>query len=90
MTMIERVARALCVERGQDPDYSPPDCTPNWLEHVSDARAAIEAMREPTDGMVDVCDEIDNGNCEGIAVGSTGRDVWHAMIRAALDGRPET
>lgn len=36
--MIERVAWAIC---GTDP----------WGTHVDDARAAVEAMREPTEAM---------------------------------------
>lgn len=39
--MIERVARAIC---GTDP----------WETHVDDARAAIWAMREPTDEMTNL------------------------------------
>lgn len=56
--MTERVARALCAE---DPDETDarigddgrhyPDGEPHWKAWTSDARAAIEAMREPTPRM---------------------------------------
>ena len=52
--MVERIARAICVASGQDPDF---DYDPRgisfgddirWKLYVPKARAAIEAMREPT------------------------------------------
>lgn len=67
--MIERVARALSVVGGADPDAlvdkfkvtdlgrlgmaasATGELEPAWARHVVDARAAIEAMREPTDAM---------------------------------------
>lgn len=44
--MVERVARAL-VAFQQLPESA-------WVDHVDMARAAIEAMREPTQAMVEV------------------------------------
>ena len=60
--MIERVARALCKARLRDPDEELTILTgpkggssqPRWMFHVSEARAAIEAMREPTSPMVEI------------------------------------
>ncbi|MBA8799158.1 hypothetical protein FHW77_002877 [Agrobacterium sp. RC10-4-1] len=59
-TMIERVARAICVASGLDPDrpfsssnYSK-ETEPQefaWHEYLPEARAAINAMREPTRAM---------------------------------------
>ncbi len=76
MTMLERVARALCSAEGIDPDgfkrrtvkvlvggrrtdtghdsriYEPREYKiPNWSPFETLARAAVEAMREPTDEM---------------------------------------
>ena len=56
--MVERVARAICVSEGRDPDADfmripgPMTGSKVWTEYVRRARAAIEAMREPTDEMV--------------------------------------
>lgn len=44
MLMIERVARALSLHRDGAEIW--------WQDYVSDARAAILAMREPTEGMI--------------------------------------
>ncbi len=69
MTMIERVARAIVGPHRPVPDGSP--YTLDQLRAVrwgqansteqqnalNEARAAIEAMREPTDAMVDAMDE---------------------------------
>lgn len=55
MTMVEKVARALFARKVEEFV-----CDGSWEENASlhddfraDARAAIEAMREPTDAMVD-------------------------------------
>ena len=63
--IIERVARALCTADGCSPDaivgivpevlsVPPPDIAmPAWRNYVDKARAAIVAMREPTDDMLE-------------------------------------
>lgn len=52
MKVLERVARALCEEDGKQPDC-PFRGEPYWRTYEDDARVAIEAMREPTEGMAD-------------------------------------
>jgi hypothetical protein len=63
---LEAVARAICKANGLDPDA---DCRydsksgvmldihleqpENWRDHVTMARAALLAIREPTEGMKD-------------------------------------
>lgn len=54
--MVERVARAQCAAFGLDPNYQLTDpktgkVTVQWQLHEKMARAAIMAMREPTDAM---------------------------------------
>lgn len=53
--MVERVARALAAADGMHPEAvsNDEDQVPGWTLYVDDARAAIEAMREPTDAMTD-------------------------------------
>lgn len=55
MHMIERVARALCTKAGEDPDLETPyhpKVTHLWQHYRQSARAAIEAMREPSEAML--------------------------------------
>jgi hypothetical protein len=86
-TMVERVARALCEANGVDPDTEGPwelgdhEYKIGWKFFESQARAAIEAMREPTLRM----------KCDGYLVPTgpepdidTAEAIWQAMIDAAL------
>jgi hypothetical protein len=79
MTMIEKVARALAkvYARGTGDDEVAANRYADsfWRKFKDDARAAIEAMREPTDAML------------GAGEGETHDDpapVWAAMIDRAL------
>lgn len=80
--MIERVARAVS-QSFHDEGYIEGVSDPaEWNEFLKAARAAIEAMREPTDRMV-----WDGGT----ALHDKGEDtagIWAAMIDAALGGKP--
>ena len=82
--MVERVARALAINHGVDPDEEGPGrrhvaerdgipsilmdhAGPLWEMWMSDARAAMAAMREPTFDMIDdACYSAD-----------TARDIYH-------------
>lgn len=73
--MVERVAKAIFKQAiGHEPvgDEMPP----HWLDH---ARAAIEAMREPT---IVMCEAGETP--KALAFGSYS--TWQAMIDAALAG----
>lgn len=86
--MIERVARALCLEAGLDPDRKfkssnwGEETSPHefaWHEFQPAARAAMEAMRDPTEEMVnaalhwqDHCSDVDS--------------LFEQMIGAAIHG----
>ncbi len=65
--MVERVARAML----EDSDFK------HWIDWESAARAAISAMREPTDAMVSAGLKLVDWN-----LGAD--DAWRAMIDAAL------
>lgn len=60
MNMVERVARAICGDKQIDPYpftnafYVPTESMQQkaWTWFVKDAKAAIEAMREPTEEML--------------------------------------
>lgn len=79
--MVERVARALyAVNTGGAASWE--DEAPEFQQWVCEqARAAIAAMREPTEAMVE------EGASEIRAAGGP-EFVWRAMIDAALKGRP--
>lgn len=80
--MVERVARAL---HTVDDARSRPDLAVEWEAclpvyqkmKLEEARAAIDAMREPTSAMVEAAHEADGA---GVGYG----EVWTAMVDAAL------
>lgn len=75
--MIERVAKAICI--ADDFDWvsriSSDETAYRQDKYMRIARAAIEAMREPTEKMVFSADWIENGTM----------DAYRAMIDAALN-----
>jgi hypothetical protein len=87
-SMVERVARAYVLQMGVHPETIVPfdDSDPNsrkvmaWKKAVRPARAIIAAMRESTDVMVDAGELTADEECECMYA----RDVWEAMIDAAL------
>ena len=90
ITMVERVARALAVADGMHPEAASNDDDeiPAWTLYVDGARAAIEAMREPTETMVVSANDATTLGDEGvhrITIDMQGaNEVWAAMIDAAL------
>lgn len=79
-SMVERVARALCVRAGHDPDEiqyrGTEEIRSGWEAYADDVRAAIRALREPSEAMVSSgMAEIDHDGAG---------DCWRAMIDAAL------
>ena len=75
--MIERVARAIAEQNHGS----------TWDEWIDEARAAIEAMREPTEAMI-------NGlriaqECGDSTAALWAPLVWRAMIDAALGEKHE-
>lgn len=94
--MIERVARAICVAMGHDPDgpssdvyvEGDPDAGTSWAGYRNAARAAIEAMREPTDEMSYAGFQVNKWvNRDKISVGRVSiapELAWQAMINTAL------
>lgn len=89
-TMIERVARAIGGEENGAPGDEPGERWRNWEPA---ARAAIAAMREPTDAQTHAGREATrdpSGNMREYA-GITerdARDCYRAMIDAALEEKP--
>lgn len=84
--MIERVTKAIVRARHPGLEESEIDNEDShywWGLSVDEARAAIEAMREPTEVMVVAADAFDQGNA-GI---EECKDIYRAMVDAALAKR---
>lgn len=93
MTMIEKMARAICriaVERGLKADWSAPTgghseatirqfVDRDWNKHIDAARAALTAMLEPGEAMVKA------GKPWAGVSGNSSRKTIVAAIQAALD-----
>lgn len=80
--MVERVARAICESEKMNPD----DALGGWIHWQDAARAAIEAMREPTEAMLLVrCDPLLRLGDEATPRVMQWRNgFWHGMIDEAL------
>lgn len=80
--IVERVARAIYEARnGDGQPYM--GIILNWPEYLAQARAAIAAMREPTEEMQAAGAE----HVRQVSGGMAG--IYRAMIDAALGGRDE-
>lgn len=82
MNMIEKVARAInpddfSIECSVGPDCSACKAIKNVA--MENAKAAILAMREPSEGMIEAgsAHMLDDGD-------KVSLDIWHIMIDAAL------
>lgn len=90
-TMIERVARAMCLEGSADETVFLGVYMKRWEAKKDEARAAIEAMREPTESMVSAAE---NGDDPGSSiygdpfVAMPHDEAWKTMIDAALKEKP--
>lgn len=78
MTMIERVAEAIADAHKL-----------HGRNFNSMARAAIEAMREPTEHMLDYGACHEDQDHDIFDEGHISREVWQAMIDAALAEKEE-
>jgi hypothetical protein len=84
MEFLERVARGLCQSAGHDPDgkhHVSDGEKENWTFFIQAACAALEAMREPSQAMVDAALH------DILAADASG--VWKTMINAALSATPQ-
>ena len=79
---IERIARAICIAMGDDPDREGRRLTAYDGMAEAAYRATLEAIREPSEGMlreakIEMWEDF----------GALSR-VWHAMIDALLNAKP--
>lgn len=57
---LERAARALCTLAG-NPENATMNGKPLWMDYLPEARAVIEAIREPSNRMIALGDEVMQG-----------------------------
>ena len=82
--IIERMCRAMCRDQypGCDEDeWLVTAKCPRWGLFVSQAKAALEAMREPTEAMHDAGQAVNIGPYSITS-------IWEEMIDAALEEDP--
>lgn len=79
MTMIERIARAICHEQGKS--------SVHWTSYVEDARGVLLAMREPTELMIEkgMWSRTTSGTYSPREIATT---IYTAMIDAILTEKP--
>ncbi len=90
--MVERVARAICRSDPEGPgcvmDEHPdrPPCTDENCRRIAQARAAIEAMRDPPPAIICAVEDMaeERYNAAPLMQRWYGEDVWNAGIDAAL------
>lgn len=90
--MIEKVARALCVANCDNPDEADfgflSDSVKGyaWQGYIPQARAAIEAMREPLEWMILQADRKAEKVFGDRETNLDPHGTWQVMIDAALGG----
>lgn len=88
--MIDRIAKVLCADAGEIgnmPTTYHPTVDFVWQHYRVAARAVLEAMRDPTDAMVDAGDDQDGSGAEysGYStIPASAAAHYRAMIDAAL------
>ncbi|MCV0395460.1 MAG: hypothetical protein K5872_22190 [Rhizobiaceae bacterium] len=76
MTKLEELARAIAVKRTLPGDEALAAVL--WPQHVGDVLAVLEALKEPSEGMLD--EAFGRGLCpQGVA------DLWQDMIQHIID-----
>lgn len=86
--MIEQVARAIAKAQGFDGDQLL-DFAGDWPDNfefdwVELAKAAIQAMREPTEAMIEAGRYVEDGSGDYSIGKDPAINVWQFMIDAAL------
>ena len=86
MTMLERMARAMCDVRHAAPYWD--EAREELRETIrEEARAALEVLKEPSEGMKQHA--LRDGGCPALPVDEWEalQAFWTAMIDAVLEGR---
>lgn len=94
MTTLEKVARAICVANGEDPEkmypYVDPGSPtlqsfgvyqPQWFQVLPLARAALQALHDPTNEMLRITRPV----MDGYEHKQTPLEAWQAMIHGILN-----
>ena len=94
MGKLEEVARALCAHEQGNPDEMVAG-KPRWQHYVEKARIAIEALRKPTESMVNAAYAARKRRVSQAGIGQRPHDFhpaddFDAMLEALLSETTET
>jgi hypothetical protein len=83
MTPMERAARALCELAGNPPGATL-DGKPLWQDYLPEVRAVLQAIREPSEGMIisGIAERHEQPVPEAWSLAT--ENIFRAMIDAAL------
>ena len=89
--MADRVARALCAaDQVQSCEGDSRCINGDQCPYPVLARAAIEAMREPTEAMIDAAYFPAGESGDSSVSRADAKETWRSMISAALDDTADT
>lgn len=83
MNMVEKVARSICMDDFDGEDVWKDLTSRHHSAYMENARAAIKAMRDPTEKMVDAIIEAE-GECWHVGESSLVIKIYTDAIDAAL------
>lgn len=88
MTLIERAARAMYDTVQPEWEWDDPDAGPLRKMYRDNARAAIMALQEPSEEMIDagadIVRSVEKAESD-IAIRDDTKSIWSMMIGAALE-----
>lgn len=87
-TMVEKMARAMILAVSPDRDFAMNpyyEVERNYWDHI--ARAALTALLEPSEGMVEVAIPENAHAVTRVSLYAARKEGFRAMIQAALDER---
>lgn len=87
MTVLERLARVLCVEDRINPDGAVlvgMETMRAWKARMPKVRAVLTALREPSEGMIEAMKNARHGVPEGSPHGIVFNHAWQAAIDTIL------
>lgn len=89
MTMLEKMARAICKAERFDPDARAyPGAPAAWERYSNRCLAALDAIREPGDALAEVGAEAADDDMDiSPQLPSQVANAWTAMIDAIREGR---
>lgn len=79
--MLRRVAKAICASYGHDPEGLLIDGGRAWRRNIPEAKAAITAMRKPTQRMIDAGFQGSSARLSDEGIEEAYRDMIDAALK---------